>query len=113
MWIRNIILSSAKLNSVSTNHTSLYYSLLHNTLFSSTWPLTFSSGKLGAGLIYSDETSTPSSNLVRTHHVTGHNTPIHNILSTALQLSISQKALGTLPEDGNIIQKHVGDTSHN
>jgi hypothetical protein len=27
------------------------------------------------------------------------NTPIHNILSTAPQLSISQKALGTLPED--------------
>jgi hypothetical protein len=27
-------------------------------------------------------------------------TPIHNILSTAPQFSISQKALGTLPEDG-------------
>jgi hypothetical protein len=24
-------------------------------------------------------------------------------------LSISQKALGTLPEDGNIMPKHVGD----
>jgi hypothetical protein len=36
-----------------------------------------------------------------THHVTRHNTPIHNILSTAPQLSISKKALGTLPEDGN------------
>jgi hypothetical protein len=35
------------------------------------------------------------------HHVTRHNTPIHNILSTAPQLSFSQKALGTLPEDGN------------
>jgi hypothetical protein len=30
-----------------------------------------------------------------THHVTTHNTPIYNILSTAPQLSISQKALGT------------------
>jgi hypothetical protein len=40
---------------------------------------------------------------MRTHHVTKHNTPIHNILSTAPQLSISQKALRTLPEDGNII----------
>ena len=29
-----------------------------------------------------------------------HNMPIHNILSTASQLSISQKALETLPEDG-------------
>jgi hypothetical protein len=25
-------------------------------------------------------------------------------------LSISQKALGTLPEDGNVMLKHVGDT---
>ena len=36
------------------------------------------------------------------------NTPIHNILSTAPQLSISQKAQGTLPEDGNVMPKHVG-----
>jgi hypothetical protein len=34
--------------------------------------------------------------------------PIHNILSTAPQLSISQKAIETLPEDGNVIPKHVG-----
>jgi hypothetical protein len=47
-----------------------------------------------------------------THHVTRLNTPIHNILSTA-QLSISQKALGTLPEDGNVMPKHVGATIHN
>jgi hypothetical protein len=47
-----------------------------------------------------------------THHVTRHNTSIHNILSTA-QLRISQKALGTLPEDGNIMPKHVGATIHN
>ena len=42
-----------------------------------------------------------------------HNTPIHNILSTAPQLSISQKALGTLPEDGNVMPKHVGATINN
>jgi hypothetical protein len=48
-----------------------------------------------------------------THHITRHNTPIHIILSTAPQLSISQMALGTLPEDGNVILKHVGDTIHN
>jgi hypothetical protein len=48
-----------------------------------------------------------------THHVTRHNTRIHNILSTAAQLSISQKALGTLPEGGNVMPKHVGDTIHN
>jgi hypothetical protein len=45
--------------------------------------------------------------------VTRHNTPIHNILSTVPQLSISQKALGTLPEDGNVMQKHVRATIHN
>jgi hypothetical protein len=48
-----------------------------------------------------------------THHVTKYNTPIHSILSTALQLSISQKALGTLPDDGNAMSKHVGATIHN
>ena len=37
----------------------------------------------------------------------------HNIISTAPQLSISQKALGTLPEDGNVMPKHVGATIHN
>src|SRR5215475_10297777 len=55
-----------------------------------------------------------SSDVVRSaHHVTRHNTPIHNILSTAPQLSISQKALGTLPEDGNVMPKHIGATIHN
>jgi hypothetical protein len=49
----------------------------------------------------------------KTHHVTGNNTPIRNILSTAPQLSISQRALGTLPEDCNVIPKHVGSTIHN
>jgi hypothetical protein len=37
----------------------------------------------------------------------------HNILSIAPQLSISQKGLGTLPEDGNIAPKHVGAAIHN
>jgi hypothetical protein len=50
---------------------------------------------------------------IATHHATRHKTPIHNILSTAPQLSISQKALGTLPEDGNAMPKHVGATIHN
>jgi hypothetical protein len=48
-----------------------------------------------------------------THHVTRHNTPIHNILSTASQLSISQKSIGTLPEDCNVMPKYVGATIHN
>jgi hypothetical protein len=46
------------------------------------------------------------------HHVTGHNTPIHNILSIDPQLSISQNALGSLPEDGNVMPKHVAATIH-
>jgi hypothetical protein len=49
----------------------------------------------------------------RTHHVTRNNTPIQNILSTAPQLSIPQKALETLPEDGNVMPKHVGASIHN
>jgi hypothetical protein len=47
------------------------------------------------------------------HHDNTHNTPNHNILSTAPQLSISQKALGTLPQDRNVIPKHVGDAIYN
>jgi hypothetical protein len=53
------------------------------------------------------------SGVVHAHHATRHNTHIHNILSTAPQLSIAQKALGTLPEDGNVMPKHVGATIHN
>jgi hypothetical protein len=33
-----------------------------------------------------------------------------DLRSTAPQLSISQKALGTLLEDGNVMPKHVGAT---
>jgi hypothetical protein len=47
------------------------------------------------------------------HHATRHSTPIHNIQWAAPQLSISQKTLGTLPEDGNVMPKHVGPTIHN
>jgi hypothetical protein len=50
---------------------------------------------------------------IATHHTNKHNTPIHNILSTAPQLNISQKALGTLPDDGNLMPKHVGAIIHN
>jgi hypothetical protein len=47
-----------------------------------------------------------SSDVVRKHHVIRLN-------ATDPQLSISQKALGTLPEDGNVMSKHVGATIHN
>jgi hypothetical protein len=47
------------------------------------------------------------------HRVTRHNTPIHIILSAASQLGISQKALGTVHDDGNVMPKHVGATIHN
>jgi hypothetical protein len=46
------------------------------------------------------------------HHITRHNTPIHINLSTAPKFSISQKAVGTLSEDGNVMPKHVGATIH-
>ena len=50
-----------------------------------------------------------SSDVVRgAHHVTR-----HNILSTVSQLSISQKALETLPEDGNVMMKHAEAPIHN
>jgi hypothetical protein len=44
---------------------------------------------------------------------TRHNTPIHSVLSTAPKLSVSLKALVTLPEDGNLMPKHVGATIYN
>ena len=47
------------------------------------------------------------------HHVTRHNTTIHDIVSTAFQLTISQKALDILFEDGNVMPKHVEATIHN
>jgi hypothetical protein len=50
---------------------------------------------------------------VHAQHVTRHNTPIHNILSTASQVNISPKALGRFPENDNIMHKHVGSTIHN
>jgi hypothetical protein len=60
------------------------------------------------------ETRVVSNDVMRgAHRITGHNMPIHNILSTAPQLSISQKTLGTLTEDGNVMPKHVGATIHN
>jgi hypothetical protein len=39
--------------------------------------------------------------------------PVHKVLSIAPQLCIFQKALGTLPEDGNVMPKRVGATIHN
>jgi hypothetical protein len=54
-----------------------------------------------------------TSTVVFMHHVTTHNTPIHNILLTAPQLSISQTALGTLPDNGNVMPKHIRATIHN
>jgi hypothetical protein len=54
-----------------------------------------------------------SSGVMRAHHATRHNTPIDNILLTAPQFSISQKALEPLPEDSNIMPKHVAPTIRN
>jgi hypothetical protein len=54
-----------------------------------------------------------SRDVMGAHNFTRHKTPIHNILSTAAQLSISQTALGTLPENVNVMPNHVGATIHN
>jgi hypothetical protein len=54
-----------------------------------------------------------SSDVVRGDLKSIHNTPNHNIISTAPQLNVSQKALGTLPEDGNVMPKHLGATIYN
>jgi hypothetical protein len=50
---------------------------------------------------------------LNTKNVTKRNTPIHNFVLTAPKLGISQKALGTLPEDGNVMPQLVGATIHN
>jgi hypothetical protein len=55
----------------------------------------------------------PSDVMRGAHHDTRHITPIHNILSTAPHLSISHKALGTLPDDGNVMPNYVGAATHN
>jgi hypothetical protein len=65
------------------------------------------------GITLPSSGSVAISDRIATHHVTRHNTPIHNILSTAPELNISQKALGTLPEDGNVMPKQAGATIHN
>jgi hypothetical protein len=54
-----------------------------------------------------------SSDMRTAHHVARLNMPILIILSTAPQLSIYQKALGTFPEDDNVMPKHVGATIYN
>jgi hypothetical protein len=54
-----------------------------------------------------------SSDLVRGDLRSPSTTSLNNILSTAPQLSISQKALRTLPEDDNVMPKHAGATIHN
>jgi hypothetical protein len=54
-----------------------------------------------------------SSDVVRMYYYMRNNMPIHNILSTTPHLSISQKVLEKLPEDGNVMSKHVGTTIHN
>jgi hypothetical protein len=54
-----------------------------------------------------------SRDVVHGDHRSPNNTSIHNILSNAPQLSISHKALGSLPENGNITPKHVVVNIHN
>jgi hypothetical protein len=64
-------------------------------------------------IVYCGWSCCESRDVAHTHHVIRHNTPIHKILSTAPQPNISQKAIGMLPYDGNVMPKHVGATIHN
>jgi hypothetical protein len=57
--------------------------------------------------------STDVVRMCNAQHVTRHNTPIHNILSTAPEMSMNQEAQGTLPEDGNVMPKYFGATVNN
>jgi hypothetical protein len=68
---------------------------------------------VSSDLVRGDLRSPRTPSLDKTQNVTGDNKPIHNILSNALQLRISRKALGTFPEEGNVMPKHVGATIHN
>jgi hypothetical protein len=63
-------------------------------------------------VVFSDVVLGDLRSQVATHYVTKHYTSIHNI-STTPQLGISQKVLGTLPEDVNVMPKYVGTTIHN
>jgi hypothetical protein len=49
----------------------------------------------------------------KTNKYTNYSFSLLIIILTAPQLSISHKALETLPEDGNVMPKHVGATIHN
>jgi hypothetical protein len=69
-----------------------------------------SGGKLGGKMNNLNEKLFCSQQIFK---ITVSNMNIHNILSTAPQLNISQKVLGKLPEDGNVMPKHVGVTIHN
>jgi hypothetical protein len=54
-----------------------------------------------------------SSDMVpRAHHVTRHNTPIHNIIWTASTEHLSEDTRKA-PEEGNVMSKHVATTIHN
>jgi hypothetical protein len=68
---------------------------------------------MDARLCLQDRLRTRKDGRVVFSNITKHNTPIHNILSTVPQLSISQKALETLPKYGNVMPKYVGATIHN
>jgi hypothetical protein len=54
-----------------------------------------------------------SSDVVRDDLRSRHNTSVHNILSTAPQLSISQKVIRSLRENGYVMPKHEGATKYN
>jgi hypothetical protein len=63
--------------------------------------------------VYSGVVRGHMSSEIAKNHVIRHNPPIHYILSTAPQSSNSQKSIGTLPEEGNVMPKYVEATIDN
>jgi hypothetical protein len=97
-------------------HKFLYRTQVYNYTMSNSNSRIICKCMYGYGRIKTNEglgDLTQRNNITRFIKSQRQNTPIHNILSTAPQFSLSQKALGTIPEDGNVMPKHVGDTIHN
>jgi hypothetical protein len=107
--------SSLSLDGLPLRSTSNIESVTWNFSVSLQTALRWSTGNFSANCSCTKSVSIAFYRLVMwcVHHVTKHNTPIHNILSTAPQLSVSQKALGMLPVDSNVMPKHVWATIHN
>jgi hypothetical protein len=106
------VMSENDLQQIATHHDTRHYTPIHNILSAAPqWSIY----RKVLGKLSEESNVMPkhvgargawrSQNAM--HHVTIHDTPIHNNLSTAPQLNFCHKALRTLPEDGNVMPKHA------